>query len=283
MMELLAGDFSKCLGDVRVYEATLRDFVRREERNPTRDLVSIEGWYHYSLQVFTSHCERVGLRLTAISLRDFLWQFDNHNFLDAETDSITMGPSPAKMFLGILSDALRRYADEAKDLKLLVVEPSRLELYEQTSPLFGKLVETQFPSLIGEISEIGKCLALGRSTASAFHSVRSLEAGIRAMSRCLGIADPTKGADRSWFNMLEKIKTGTRAKWPTAADRMSGDGQTFDELHGALAGMQNPYRNATAHLDQDYNDDEAKHIMELCKGLLMRIAKRMDEQGNPKA
>ena len=29
-----------------------------------------------------------------------------------------------------------------------------------------------------------------------------------------------------------------------------GDGQTFDEMYATLAAMQNPWRNATMHLDQ---------------------------------
>jgi hypothetical protein len=62
---------------------------------------------------------------------------------------------------------------------------------------------------------------------------------------------------------------------------MSGDGKIFDEIYGALSGMQNPYRNATMHLDQKYTCEEAGHILEAVKGLMARLAARMNENGEP--
>jgi hypothetical protein len=57
----------------------------------------------------------------------------------------------------------------------------------------------------------------------------------------------------------------------------------FATVHAALAAMQNPYRNATMHLDHKYTDEDARHIFEMVKGLMMKIAERCDEDGNPKA
>jgi hypothetical protein len=70
----------------------------------------------------------------------------------------------------------------------------------------GSSVATSFPSLSYEIEEAAKCLALERGTASAVHSIRGLEASIRAISRCLGIPDPIKASDRSWGKMLGKVR-----------------------------------------------------------------------------
>ncbi len=47
--------------------------------------------------------------------------------------------------------------------------------------------------------------------------------------------------------------------------------------------MQNPYRNATMHFDQNYTSEEALHIMEVVKGLMVRVSRRMDEDGLPLA
>jgi HEPN domain-containing protein len=157
------------------------------------------------------------------------------------------------------------------------------KLYEPKEPCFGQQVTDKFGSVIYEIDEAAKCLALGRSTASAFHSIRSLEAAIRAISRCLGISDPTKAADRSWFKLLNVIKSEIDRRWPTSSNRLSGDGKFFEEAYGALAAMQNPYRNATMHLDQKYTEEEAKHIFEIVKGFMRKLASRCDENGDPKA
>ena len=50
-----------------------------------------------------------------------------------------------------------------------------------------------------------------------------------------------------------------------------------------FAAMQNPYRNATMHLDQKYTEEEAKHVFEIVKGFMTKLASRCDENGDPKA
>ncbi len=159
----------------------------------------------------------------------------------------------------------------------------KADYFAPKEPLFGAKVDLQFPSVIDEISEAGKCYALGRSTACAFHAIRCLEGGIRAISRCLGIPDPTRGADRSWFNILRSIKGAIDQKWPKAADRMDGDGATFEDLYAALAGMQNPWRNATMHLDQKYTEEEARDVFDVVRAFMRRLANRCDENGQPLA
>ena len=65
--------------------------------------------------------------------------------------------------------------------------------------------------------------------------------------------------------------------------RMSGDAQTFDELYASLAAIQNPWRNATMHLDQKYTEQEAKDISDVVRAFMSRVAKRCDENGLPPA
>jgi len=35
--------------------------------------------------------------------------------------------------------------------------------------------------------------------------------------------------------------------------------------------MQNPWRNATMHLDQKFTDEEARHIFEIVKGFMRKL------------
>ncbi|MEO6606833.1 MAG: hypothetical protein ABIN69_00010, partial [Aestuariivirga sp.] len=150
-----------------------------------------------------------------------------------------------------------RLSDGMKERVFLSIGLRDQYFYEQPEPLFGRTVQDKFPSLIYDIEEAGKCLALDRSTACAFHSIRSLEAAIGAMSRCLGIPDPTKGSERSWMKLLTAIKIQIDQRWPASSGRMAGDAKLFDEAYGALSGMQNPYRNSTMHLADKYTSDEA--------------------------
>jgi hypothetical protein len=102
------------------------------------------------------------------------------------------------------------------------------------------------------------------------------------MSRCLGIPDPTRASGRSWVNLLGAIKGELDRRWPGSSTRLSGDGRFFEKAHAALAAMQNPSRNATMHLDQKYTEEEAKHIFEIVKGSMRKLASRCDENGDPK-
>jgi hypothetical protein len=180
-------------------------------------------------------------------------------------------------------NALRnRIEDELESVKFIAIDSAK-ELYFTNERPFGDNVSCTFPCVSYDIEEASKCLALERSTASAFHSIRALEAAIRAISRCLRIPDPTRAADRNWGAMLKKINAEIDRRWSGSSNRMSGDGEFFDNAFAALAAMQNPYRNSTMHLDQKYTSEEASHIFEVVGGFMKKLASRMDEDGLPLA
>lgn len=184
--------------------------------------------------------------------------------------------------LGRMFDELsNRLTDALRGEYILSLSRNEAEFYEIVTPPFGIEVQTKFPSAIYDIEEASKCYALERSTASVFHSIRSLEAAIRALSRCLSIPDPTRAVDRNWGAMLKKLGAEIERRWPGSSTRLSGDGEFFDTAYAALAAMQNPWRNATMHLSQKYTPDEARHIMDVVKGFMKKLASRMDEDGMP--
>jgi hypothetical protein len=190
----------------------------------------------------------------------------------------------AAHFSVVIDELMERIKDELEDQFCLVLDANEAGLFAPNAiALVGEEIVKQFPSLVYEIEESAKCGALGRDTASAFHAIRCLEAAIRAISRCLQIPDPTKGADRSWYNLLKKIEDAMKVKWPNSAERFSGDGKLFEEFHATLHAMQNPYRNATMHLDAKYSPAEAQVIRIVVKELLAKVSARMNEEGLPNA
>lgn len=218
--------------------------------------------------------EREAERLELRSVSLHLARVKEH-FLGGSATTATMHPMVTELY--------NRMRDALEERLLITVDPAQANLYRQNEPLFGGEVATKFASANYDIQEAGKCLAFDRSTASVFHSIRCLEASILALSRCLGLPDPIKAADRNWGAMLKILKAEIDRRWPTSTDRQHGDGQTFDELYGSLSGMQNPYRNATMHLDKVYTEEDARHIFEVVRGIMRRVASRCDEDGEPKA
>jgi hypothetical protein len=193
-------------------------------------------------------------------------------------------PMPASEMNRYVMDLAGRLEDEAAVSFFLSMTRLERNLFEPQKPLYGDDVAMKFPSIAYEIDEAAKCLALGRSTASVFHSLRGLEAGIRATARCLGIPDPTRGVDRNWGNILNAIKGQIDSRWPkNTQDRLTEECRFFEDAHAALAAMMNPWRNAGMHLDRTYTEEDARHIREVVGGFMRKVASRMDEDGEPKA
>jgi hypothetical protein len=101
------------------------------------------------------------------------------------------GKIPIKDFgIGLHSqvkELLYRISDELGDRFFLSLDKDSVPYYRQSEPLFGLAVERRFPSASEDISEAGKCLGLGRSTASVFHLMRAMELAVVEIGRLLGV------------------------------------------------------------------------------------------------
>jgi hypothetical protein len=183
-------------------------------------------------------------------------------------------------------DEIRNTLKRELSLKtVLALQSQDALLYSPKAPLFGTDYADKFTTAgTFELDEAAKCLALSRPTAAVFHLMRILELGIGSLSACLDIPDPVRPAERNWAIILKRIKEdGIEKKWPTAANRMSGDGLLFESLHASLDAVKNPWRNETMHVSGKYTDDEAKHIFVAVEGFMKKLSARMDERGEPKA
>jgi hypothetical protein len=189
-----------------------------------------------------------------------------------------------EMTHGMLSDALGqislRLQDELVDRKVFVLNRDAQRFFNSSLAKFGADFPTRFPSAVYEVDEAGKCYALDRSTACVFHLMRTLEVGIKAVARCLGIPDPTKDAQRNWGFILREIKTAIDEK-PSWADLKDKD--FFSEIHASLDAVRNVWRNATMHVETKYTPDEAKHVFNSVRGFMAKLTNRCDEDGQPAA
>lgn len=180
----------------------------------------------------------------------------------------------------VLQEIQRNIVDEFAENYYLQLDPSERQFYEHSSPLFGSEVANQFPSLAYEIDEAGKCLALQRSTAAAFHLLRCLEGCFAAVWRYMGVPDPIKTYERNWSIRLKRVKKQYEKRWPESKDKMDSEAVFIDEIIGTLSGMQNPYRNSTMHLDSVYTQEDAYNLLVMVKGIIKSLATRMNENGD---
>lgn len=195
--------------------------------------------------------------------------------------------SPYLTFEHILTgfdDITKTLKRELSTSVVLALDNQERALFKPVLPLFGAEFEDKFQTQgLFELSECSKCLALDRPTAAVFHLMRIMEIGIRAIAECLGIPNPIKPTERNWGRILDKIKEAIGSKWPTSADRMSGEGAVFEALYASLDAAKNPWRNGTMHVESKYTDSEAENMMAVVKAFMMKLSSRMDENGEPKA
>jgi hypothetical protein len=163
------------------------------------------------------------------------------------------------------------------------IDKKHTKFYEPLDPPFGQTVANKFPSMaVFEIDEAAKCMALDRTTACVFHLMRALEIAIGATRRCLGISDPIKPADRNWAKILKLIKDAIDSRnVAPSAWTVAHDAEFFAEIHVSLDAVKNVWRNATMHVENKYTEEEAQRIWDATRGLMMKLASRLDENGQP--
>lgn len=184
--------------------------------------------------------------------------------------------------MAALNDIESRFSDHLADIRLFVIPDHEIVLFQEADVLVGNPSFTSlFPRSSFEIEEAGKCVALGRYTASVFHSMRMLELGIGALAGFLGIPDPIKVTDRSWGSILKSIEQKLEEKWPSNTRLPGSEGAKLGVLYATLDAVKNPWRNSTMHVETIYAPHEAMHILRCSGYFLLELMKHCDEGGSP--
>jgi hypothetical protein len=138
--------------------------------------------------------------------------------------------------------------------------------YSQSDPLFGAEVEDRF-NASEDISEAGKCLALGRSTASVFHLMRAMEVAVSEIGKVLNVTVVDKdNVNLEWGKILGNIRDPIE-KMPKG-DRKNEWSHAFTLLLHAKTAWRNP----TMHPKQTYTTEQAKEIFACCQSFMKALA-----------
>lgn len=181
----------------------------------------------------------------------------------------------------LLREIEGRFVDHLEDVHLFVVADGDKKFLQEAADLYDWEVCMNFHSAIFEIEEASKCLALGRHTASVFHSMRILEIGIQAIAKHLDIDLAAKGNAKNWGNILAEIKQGIQVKYPKSDTNSAAERAFFESVHASLDAVRNPWRNATMHVETIYAAHEAEHIFNCVKFFMEKLSAKIDEDGQP--
>jgi hypothetical protein len=190
---------------------------------------------------------------------------------------------PITMNIGALAQALgeieSRFGDHLLSIQMFALSEVESLAFQPGHQLLSESVAIRYPSIIFEIEESAKCLALGRATASAFHSMRAVEVMIAGFRKYLGVEDSEKPAERNWSFALRAIKNAMDVKYPSASRKSGSDGARAESIYLTLDAIKNPWRNATMHVEQTYQPFEAGHILQCVNVLAKGMAEICNEDG----
>ena len=164
-------------------------------------------------------------------------------------------------------DIFSRLQDELSGVRLIYLEPRFKIYFDAGAAAFGESVFTAFPSVITDVEDSGKCLALSQPTACVFHLTRIMEAALKALARPLGIPYAP-----SWESYLKQINTKLDVKHADKLPAWKKKEPFFRDVAGDLQVVKFAFRNPTMHIVRHYTTDEAEEIYRAVRGLMKRLA-----------
>lgn len=258
MLKAYAYIFSQWAGDLAALEATLR-----ARRAADGDAAPVGG---AQLDIATTHRWLEQLREVAATTD-----------LDAVIAQVVrmrteLSPdTPILDALVMVADLRRRIMDQLAGRRFYYVAPAYEGYYGDAAPLWND-VWASFPSTVDDTIEAGRCLALGRGTACVFHLMRVMEAGLRTLSKELGIPYAP-----SWEAHLKQINDRVSAKHRTKGVRWKRDEAFFKDIAGDLQLIKMAWRNPTMHIAKHYGPEQAGEVFAAVRRFMEHLATRVAE------
>lgn len=177
-----------------------------------------------------------------------------------------------------LGTLYERIYDQTHGRLFFYIPNERKSWYEYPQREFGLKACAEFADCLTDIEEAGKCYATGRWTASVFHLMRIMEAGLHVMcekARPYGITFPEVEHNRSWdawLRPLEKQLSKTTehksAEWRKVED-------SYAEFAADLRNVSRAWRNRTMHIGINYDQEHTLKIYLAVKSFMGDLAGKL--------
>ena len=229
-------------------------------------LVNVD-WTRYlsNLLLIKDACKSLGLRST-------LHQVDRVEAVlrkgienNDGTTVLWSAVKPAVLQMGI------RFQEETGDVIAYHLTPEEHDLYGNPTKDWQDVLSA-FPSTLVDVEEAGRCFALGRYTASVFHSMRILEIGLAALGQEFGVA-----TDRTnWDKIIRNIQNAIEAK-SIAEGAGWVDQQFYSEATQDFRFFKDAWRNHVMHVRLPVDEEKAKVIGDSVRHFMSHLATKLSE------
>lgn len=130
----------------------------------------------------------------------------------------------------------------------------------------------QFASTLVDVEEAGRCFALGRFTASVFHSMRILEIGLAALGKEFGVATDKTNWGTIIQNIQNEIEVKSKAQGAGWADQ-----QFYSEATLDFRFFKDAWRNHVMHVHLPVDEGKAKVISDRVRHFMHHLATKLHE------
>jgi hypothetical protein len=171
-----------------------------------------------------------------------------------------------KGLMDAIIDIDLRLRDELSQVNVYVLDETKIKYLIKARTFFDDTVTDRVPLAIPDIEDAGKCLALGQGTASVFHSMRIVEAGLKALAKLLEIDHAP-----SWEAYIKRIADKMGEKHAGKSNAWKAVEPTYRDVIGDLQAIKIAWRNPTMHIVRRYSVDEAEEIFRSVRTFMTRL------------
>lgn len=160
---------------------------------------------------------------------------------------------------------LHAYVAEAEARMFFAIDGRHANYYSDAESLFGSDVVDTFPSTGPDISEAGKCRALGRWTACVMHLMRVLEVGLQSLANRYGV-DHSGNWNKTLNELEAKLRTVQKRTDGAEAERWAAEAGTHFRF------LKNAHRNHAMHPLERYDEERAIEIFDSARSFMRHLA-----------
>lgn len=167
-----------------------------------------------------------------------------------------------------IDDLAEQVILEFENKTLLAISPSRAFYYNQEGTVLGKKVIQKFRALEKEAIEAGRCFALGRYTACAFHMMRIMEYIVHRFAEKVSVT--VNPDEDSWGQILDHIWDQKISKWPKSPTK-----RKYTACWRSIDGLRQR-RNEIMHHNENYTEEGASDLIGRVKSCIEDYLKLPD-------
>jgi hypothetical protein len=167
--------------------------------------------------------------------------------------------------------------DELKRRIFLFIVPEDANLFN--NPIASvPLTFSNYPSARHDISEAGRCHALGCYTASVYHSMAIAQHGLHALANHLGVSFPFSLNLAEWQSVISGIETKIK---PMREGPRTNEKDNLISFYSECAAQfryfKDAWRNHVCHMREVYDRDQSHSILLHVRDFMEKLSTRIKE------